>query len=210
MLSLLLELTVRMCVIATSAFIFSRIPVFRRALSKMANGRDKIFLTLAFGLFTLAGTYWGIEVKGAIANSRAVGAVVAGLIGGPWVGLGAGAIAGLHRWSLGGFTGFACGLSTTLKVFGVGGPAYKKSIGKWAWPPGSWESCCKWQFITVCPPLRRFLRISKDDRHPHDPGQRCWCRHFYHHAGKSHGGGKPHQCGANPKVLEIARYPCPT
>ena len=134
MLSLLLELTVRMCVIATSAFIFSRIPVFRRALSKMANGRDKIFLTLAFGLFTLAGTYWGIEVKGAIANSRAVGAVVAGLIGGPWVGLGAGAIAGLHRWSLGGFTGFACGLSTTLE--GLLGGLVARRVQKVDWEVG--------------------------------------------------------------------------
>ncbi|MDK2856303.1 MAG: two-component system, LytTR family, sensor histidine kinase LytS [Bacillota bacterium] len=115
MLSLLLELTVRMCVISTSAFLFSRIPVFKRVLGQMASGRDKAIITVGFGIFTLLGTYFGIEVKGAIANSRAVGAVVAGLIGGPWVGLGAGAIAGLHRWALGGFTGFACGLSTTLE-----------------------------------------------------------------------------------------------
>lgn len=134
MLPLLLELTLRMCVIATSAFIFSRIPVFRRALSKMASGRDKILLTIAFGLFTLAGSYWGIEVQGAIANSRAVGAVVAGLIGGPWVGLGAGAMAGLHRWSLGGFTGFACGLSTTLE--GLLGGLVARKVQKVDWEIG--------------------------------------------------------------------------
>lgn len=115
MLALLLELAVRMCVFATGAFVFSRIPTFRRVLSQMGSGRDKVIITLGFGLFTLLGTYFGVEVRGAIANSRAVGAVVAGLLGGPWVGLGAGAIAGLHRWWLGGFTGFACGLSTTLE-----------------------------------------------------------------------------------------------
>lgn len=129
-----MELALRMCVIATSAFIFSRIPVFRRALSKMASGRDKILLTLVFGLFTLLGTYWGIEVQGAIANSRAVGAVVAGLIGGPWVGLGAGAIAGLHRWSLGGFTGFACGLSTTVE--GLVGGLVSRRVQKVDWEVG--------------------------------------------------------------------------
>jgi two-component system sensor histidine kinase LytS len=132
--TLFMELALRMCVIATSAFIFSRIPMFRRTLSKMASGRDKVLLTIVFGLFTLLGTYWGIEVKGAIANSRAIGAVVAGLIGGPWVGLGAGAIAGLHRWSLGGFTGFACGLSTTVE--GLLGGLVARRVQKVDWEVG--------------------------------------------------------------------------
>ncbi|HHV06707.1 MAG TPA: sensor histidine kinase [Firmicutes bacterium] len=134
MVSLLVELSLRMCVIATSAFLFSRIPMFRRMLSKMATGTDKVFLTIGFGLFTLLGTYWGIEVKGAIANSRAVGAVVAGLIGGPWVGLGAGAIAGVHRCSLGGFTGFACGLSTTVE--GLLGGLVSRRVQKVDWEVG--------------------------------------------------------------------------
>lgn len=134
--TLFMELTLRMCVIATSAFVFSRIPLFRRALgnNKMATRRDKVLLTLGFGLFTLLGTYWGIEVQGAIANSRAVGAVVSGLIGGPWVGLGAGAIAGLHRWSLGGFTGFACGLSTTME--GLLGGLISRRIQQLDWEVG--------------------------------------------------------------------------
>lgn len=134
MTTLFMELALRMCVIATSAFIFSRIPMFRRTLSKMASGRDKVLLTIVFGLFTLLGTYWGIEVKGAIANSRAIGAVVAGLIGGPWVGLGAGAIAGLHRWSLGGFTGFACGLSTAVE--GLLGGLVARRVQKVDWEVG--------------------------------------------------------------------------
>ena len=132
--SLFMELSLRMCVVATSAFIFSRIPVFKRTLGKIASGRDKLLLTVVFGLFTLLGTYWGIEVKGAIANSRAIGAVVAGLIGGPWVGLGAGAIAGLHRWSLGGFTGFACGLSTTVE--GLLGGLVARRLQKIDWEVG--------------------------------------------------------------------------
>jgi len=134
LLSLLLELAVRMCVISTSAFLFSRIPVFKRVLGQMASGRDKVIITLGFGLFTLLGTYFGIEVQGAIANSRAVGAVVAGLLGGPWVGLGAGAIAGLHRWWLGGFTGFACGLSTTLE--GLLGGLVATRVHKVDWEVG--------------------------------------------------------------------------
>ncbi|WP_269758262.1 LytS/YhcK type 5TM receptor domain-containing protein [Thalassobacillus sp. C254] len=43
-----------------------------------------------------------------------IGVVAAGLLGGVKVGLGAGLIAGLHRYSLGGFTDFACGLSSVI------------------------------------------------------------------------------------------------
>ena len=60
--------------------------------------------------------------------------MVAGLIGGPWVGLGAGAIAGLHRWSLGGFTGFACGLSTTVE--GLVGGLVSRRVQKVDWEVG--------------------------------------------------------------------------
>jgi two-component system sensor histidine kinase LytS len=134
MFPLLRELAVRMCVVATSAFVFSRMPIFRRMLAKVASGRDKIIITIGFGIFTLLGTYFGIEVQGAIANSRAVGAVVAGLLGGPWVGLGAGAIAGLHRWSLGGFTGLACGLSTALE--GLLGGILATRVRKIDWEVG--------------------------------------------------------------------------
>ncbi|KHE72079.1 LytS/YhcK type 5TM receptor domain-containing protein, partial [Halobacillus sp. BBL2006] len=38
----------------------------------------------------------------------------AGLFGGYRIGIGAGLIAGLHRFSLGGFTGFACGISAVV------------------------------------------------------------------------------------------------
>ncbi|EGD49902.1 signal transduction histidine kinase, LytS [Thermoanaerobacter ethanolicus JW 200] len=52
-----------------------------------------------FGVIGIAGTYVGVPIKDAIANSRVVGPMVAGLIGGPLVGLGAGLIAGVHRFS---------------------------------------------------------------------------------------------------------------
>ena len=42
----------------------------------------------------------------ALANSRVIGVVVAGLLGGYRLGIEAGLIAGLHRMTLGGFTRF--------------------------------------------------------------------------------------------------------
>ncbi|PMY00973.1 sensor histidine kinase, partial [Pseudomonas sp. MPR-R5A] len=50
----------------------------------------------------------------AIANSRVIGIVLAGLFGGYKVGIGAGLIAGIHRFTLGGFTAIACGLATII------------------------------------------------------------------------------------------------
>ena len=52
-------------------------------------------------------------------NQAAVGfrdtmTLVAGLIGGPWVGLGTGALSGVERYQLGGLAGLASGVATTL------------------------------------------------------------------------------------------------
>jgi len=64
-------------------------------------------------------------VDEAIANSRVIGVVVAGLLGGYKLGVGAGLIAGLHRMSLGGFTAISCGLSTILSGY-IASAFYKK------------------------------------------------------------------------------------
>lgn len=115
------------------AFLLTRVPFFRRLISKgEITWREKFYLVAVFGLFGILGTYMGIPVEPrgfvieyggpvsqqqAIANSRVVGAFVAGLLGGPWVGLLAGLLAGVHRYFLGGFTCLACGLSTVVEGF---------------------------------------------------------------------------------------------
>lgn len=117
-------------------FILSKTNSFKNLfLNKQNNFFNKIFLTLIFGLFGIFGTYYGFHIDGAIANSRAIGVVVAGLLGGPFVGVGAGLIAGLHRWAIdiGGFTALACMISTILGgVIGSIGYKFKEKIkNKW-------------------------------------------------------------------------------
>lgn len=119
-LDLLFLLGQRMAVIATVAYVLSHFRAFRRFLRRAATREERIFLTLFFGLFAIVGTYMGIPIHGAIANSRVIGAAVAGLLGGPWVGLAAGFIGGLHRYFVGGFTALACGVSTTVEGFTAG------------------------------------------------------------------------------------------
>lgn len=100
------------------AVLLSRFRFFQKLVT-----RDKIplrylmVLALFFGLFGILETYSGIPVKGALANARVVGVFVGGLIGGPVVGILSGLIAGVHRWAIdiGGFTAFACMVSTVAE-----------------------------------------------------------------------------------------------
>ena len=75
---------------------------------------SKVILVFIFGLFSIYGTLNGIPFRGGIANIRDLGPIIAGLLGGPLVGLGAGLIGGIHRYFLGGFTCEACSLATVL------------------------------------------------------------------------------------------------
>ncbi|TCK92617.1 two-component system sensor histidine kinase LytS [Natranaerovirga hydrolytica] len=108
----------RLGIIVVLAFIFSKTKVFIKLFDKKKIGLvHKIFMALFFGMFGIIGTYQGIEIHGALANSRVVGVFVGGLFGGPFIGILSGTITGFHRWAIdiGGFTAFACGVSTFLE-----------------------------------------------------------------------------------------------
>ncbi|WP_371363856.1 Sensor histidine kinase YpdA [Sporomusa rhizae] len=108
---LLIEMIERMSVAATLAFILSQTSVFRRLINQRNTWQDAVLLTVFFGLVGIVGTYAGIPVNDAIANSRVIGVMAAGLIGGRLMGVSAGIIAGGHRYLLGGFTAFSCALA---------------------------------------------------------------------------------------------------
>jgi len=127
---LLVALAERLSVIVTVAFLLTRSQVFRRFLRSQITQRETLTLILIFGIFSTAGTYSGISINGALANTRAVGAVSAGLLGGPLVGLGAGIIAGFHRYLVyGGFTGLACAVSTMMEGL-LGGLVFRLARDK--------------------------------------------------------------------------------
>jgi len=121
----------RLGIIVMVAFVMTRIPFFRRVIDDHnVTISQRISVTLLFGFFGIIGTYTGVVISAeagyytmglsnlaedeAIANSRVLGVVVAGLLGGWRVGVGAGLIAGSHRFLLGGFTGLACGISAII------------------------------------------------------------------------------------------------
>ncbi|MBI4795180.1 MAG: sensor histidine kinase [Deltaproteobacteria bacterium] len=119
MIELFVKLFERLGILAI-IFIFSlRLSAVKRLLLGKATAWEKVILALVFGAIGIAGTYMGIPIQNAIANSRVIGVTLGGILGGPLVGLFAGIIAGGHRFliDIGGFTAVACGLATVTEGF---------------------------------------------------------------------------------------------
>lgn len=131
MLELLVTMVERLGIIVTIAFILTRFKFFRDMVYQdKLNRRQQLIAIIFFGFFGIIGTYTGLSLSTtdlqfnrwiadlssdeAIANSRVIGVVLAGLLGGYKVGIGAGLIAGIHRFTLGGFTALACGLASII------------------------------------------------------------------------------------------------
>ncbi|MCG3086904.1 LytS/YhcK type 5TM receptor domain-containing protein [Sporosarcina cyprini] len=131
MLDLLVIMLERVGTIVAVAFILTRFRFFKNMVHQdRLDRKQEMTAILFFGFFGIIGTYFGVAfntqtlhfnsvsieltMDEAIANSRVIGIVVAGLLGGYRLGVGAGLIAGIHRMSLGGFTAISCGVSTII------------------------------------------------------------------------------------------------
>ncbi|WP_322555755.1 sensor histidine kinase [Sporosarcina beigongshangi] len=142
MLDLLVIMLERVGMIVAVAFILTRFQFFKNLVHRdKLDRKQELTAILFFGFFGIVGTYFGVALntdtlhfnsvatalssEEAIANSRVIGVVVAGLLGGYRVGIGAGLIAGIHRMTLGGFTAVSCGLSTIIAGV-VAGAFYRK------------------------------------------------------------------------------------
>ncbi len=91
----------------------------------------KIVIGVVFGLLSAYGTLMAVKLAdGTIPNVRELGAMMAGVAGGPVGGLIAGLIGGIHRFSVGGITMIPCGLATIL-VGLIAGLVSKKVTGKY-------------------------------------------------------------------------------
>ncbi|ATW27862.1 PP2C family protein-serine/threonine phosphatase [Candidatus Formimonas warabiya] len=120
---LVIALVNSMSVIMVLTYVLTRSSFYGEIMAKKFSPRNQVLLVLIFGAFSIYGTLGGMELLGAIANIRDLGPTIAGLIGGPMVGLGAGLIGGLHRFTLGGFTCYSCSSATVLAGL-IGGGVY--------------------------------------------------------------------------------------
>ena len=105
----------QMCVYLVFAYLLSKTPIFMPLLNISSRWEHKLSCYLLFSVFCIMGSYFGLQYQDAIANTRAIGAVMGGLFGGPIVGLGVGMTGGMHRYFMGGFTDLACAISTSVE-----------------------------------------------------------------------------------------------
>lgn len=124
-----LVLIEKTCVIVVVAYIISRTSFFRGILQKNFTLKNQFLMIATFGAISIFGTYSGINIFGAIANVRDLAPMIAGLVGGPWVGLAVGLIGGVQRYFLGGFTAIPCASATVLAGL-FGGMIYVLNRGK--------------------------------------------------------------------------------
>jgi sigma-B regulation protein RsbU (phosphoserine phosphatase) len=110
----LIQLVKLMSVIAIVAYLVTRTNWFFEVCNRRIGLRSGLLMTGIFGAMSILGNYSGVEILGAIANVRDLGPMIAGLVGGPVVGLATGLIGGVYRYYMGGFTAVPCALSTML------------------------------------------------------------------------------------------------
>lgn len=133
--NLLLGLIEKACLVVVIFYLLTCTKLFDLIVLKRLNATAQSAIAVIFGLLAIYGTYSGVQTEGAIANIRNIGPMIAGLIGGPWAGLGAGLIGGIHRLLMGGFTAIPCALGTVLAGL-LAGLLYKLFRGEMGiWKP---------------------------------------------------------------------------
>ncbi|MBS0877726.1 MULTISPECIES: sensor histidine kinase [unclassified Tatumella] len=118
---LVIQLLQQMCVFLVIAWLMSKTRLFIPLLQVTVRLPHKLLCYITFSFFCILGSYFGLNIDDSIANTRAIGAVMGGLLGGPVVGGLVGLTGGLHRYSLGGMTALSCMLSTLAEGLLGGG-----------------------------------------------------------------------------------------
>ena len=87
--------------------------------SKAKTKKDIVALSFFFSLLSISGTYIGLNFNGAILNTRNIGVIAGGILGGPYVSIITGLIAGIHRAfvNLGRETAIPCAIATITGGF---------------------------------------------------------------------------------------------
>lgn len=132
--SLLWDLVLNISLLLLIANLLTKSKIVRgMLLNKRGSLRSQVFLAIIFGFFCIFSTYLGIPLDGVLVNTRVMGALAGGVIGGPVVGIGAGLIGGVHRYffDIQGFTSIACALSTFFAgiIGSIFSPYFQR--GKW-------------------------------------------------------------------------------
>lgn len=165
----------RLGLLLVLAFVLTRIPGFRSLLYREFSLKMTFVHAGMFGIFGIAGTLTGVIIENntvvmseivwsvsddqMVVSSSLVAIVIAGLLGGPMVGLGSGLIAGSHLFALGGIGFVANALVNPLTGLLAGLTARFFSQEHVISP-------LKALFIGVFPPILQMQLLLIFDSHP--------------------------------------------
>jgi phosphoserine phosphatase RsbU/P len=118
---IIIRLLADLCLIIVATFLLSRTRFFKEIIHEDFTPANRIVFMLVFGLLSIYGNYSEVHLSsGAFLNLRDLGPILAGLLGGPLVGLGAGLIGGIDRLWMGGFAAVPSAISTVIIGLGAG------------------------------------------------------------------------------------------
>ncbi len=114
---MLLAVFERAALMLMTLFFLTRTRPFQRLFQKRDHTPAELVLVASiFGLFAVFSTYTGIPVEGALINVRIIAIISGGILFGPWVGIPAGVISGLHRYliDMDGHTSIPCLIASII------------------------------------------------------------------------------------------------
>ncbi len=114
---MLLAVFERAALMLMTLFLLTRTRPFQRLFQKRDHTPAELVLVAAiFCLFAVFSTYTGIPVEGALINVRIIAIISGGILFGPWVGIPAGVISGLHRYliDMDGHTSIPCLIASII------------------------------------------------------------------------------------------------
>ncbi len=154
-------------ILVVSAFIGGSELLTKFRTKEKTNIKYYIIAGLLGGIFGIYGNISGVNISGAVVSVRDVGPMLAGFTGGPVAGILAGAIAGIHRLTLGGDTAHACIVATCSigLMCGLLSTFNHKMLTKpyWAFLTGAVMECFHLSVVLVMvKPFSYALGIVKD------------------------------------------------
>ncbi len=134
---MLLDLLGDAALLASSAYLFGRNKYITQCVYNPTTPKNFFTLVVIFSTLSIIGTYHGIPIEDALANTRLVGTIIGGIMGGPIVGGTVGLISGVHRYLLGGFTAEVCGISAVVGGLMAGMARQKIGFYRLNWKTGA-------------------------------------------------------------------------
>lgn len=128
-----LEMFRMLSVVLILTYIATKSKSFKVIIRGQQSRKTIIWQIIIFSILGILASYCTMDVNGIPANARGLIVMISALLGGPYVGIPVGIIAGVWRYGMGGITALACGVATIMAGI-VGSLVYRWNDGEFLRP----------------------------------------------------------------------------